>query len=142
MTPTPQIYLSFDGKCEAAFQFYAERLGATIGPMFPYGNSPMAGDVPPGWETKIMHGSMTLGGITIAGADVAPGGYEHPRGFRIMLEPDNAEGAERLFQALAENATIEMPLEQTFWSVRFGVLTDQFGIPWTINCAQMPEPAA
>jgi len=117
MTLTPQIYLSFNGQCEAAFRFYEQRLGATRGGMFPYANSPMAGDVPREWEAKIMHGSITLGGLTIAGADPPPGQYERPKGFRI---------------------SIEMPIQQTFWSVRFGVLTDQFGIPWTISCSQAP----
>jgi PhnB protein len=140
MTPTPQIYLSFNGDCEAAFRFYEQRLGATKGGMFPYANSPMAGDVPPGWETKIMHGSITLGGITVAGADPPPGQYERPQGFRIFLEVDDPADTDRLFNALAENARIEMPLQQTFWSARFGVLTDQFGIPWTISCAQAPAP--
>ena len=60
--------------------------------------------------------------------------------FRIFLEADDPADTERLFHALAENATIEMPLRQTFWSLRFGVLTDQFGIPWTLSCAQAPEP--
>jgi PhnB protein len=138
MTPTPHIYLSFNGDCEAAFRFYEQRLGATRGGVFPYANSPMAGAAPPGWETKIMHGSITLGGITIAGADPPPGQYERPQGFRIFLEPDDPADAERLFQTLAENAKVEMPLQETFWSVRFGVLTDQFGIPWTISCAQAP----
>ena len=141
MTPTPQVYLSFKGDCEAAFRFYEQRLGATTASMFPYGNSPMAGDVPSGWETKIMHGSITLGGITVLGADSPPGTYEQPKGFRIFLEADDPADTERLFHALAENATIEMPLQQTFWSLRFGVLTDQFGIPWTLSCAQAPEPA-
>jgi PhnB protein len=140
MTPTPQIYLSFNGDCEAAFRFYEERLGATRGRMFPYANSPMAGDVRPGWETKIMHGSIVLGGVTVAGADQPNGSYESPRGFRIFIEADDPAETERLFHALAENATIEMPLQQTFWSLRFGVLTDQFGIPWTIGCTQAPEP--
>lgn len=142
MPPTPQIYLSFNGQCDAAFRFYEERLGATRGLMFPYANSPMAGDVPPGWETKIMHGSITLGGSTVSGADQPPERYEQPKGFRIFLEAADPAGSERLFQALAEGATIEMPLQETFWSLRFGVLTDQFGIPWTISCAQAPQPAA
>ena len=141
MTPTPQIYLSFNGDCEAAFHFYEQRLGATRGSLFRYANSPMAADAPPGWETKIMHGSITLGGITVSGADPPPERYEPPKGFRIFLEADDPADTERLFHALAENATIEMPLQQTFWSLRFGVLTDQFGIPWTLSCAQMPEPA-
>jgi len=142
MTPTAQIYLSFNGDCEAAFQFYEQRLGATGGRMFPYANSPMAGDVPSEWETKIMHGSITLGGITIAGADSPPGQYQQPMGFRIFLEADDPAETERLFEALAENAAIEMPLQETFWTLRFGVLTDQFGIPWTISCSQGPAPAA
>jgi PhnB protein len=140
MMPTPQIHLTFNGDCDAAFRFYEERLGATRGLMFPYGNSPMAEAVPPGWEKKIMHGSITLGGITVAGADVASG-YEQPRGFRIFLEADDPADTERLFRALAENATIEMPLQETFWSLRFGLLTDQFGIPWALSCAQGPEPS-
>ena len=142
MTPTPRIYLSFDGQCEAAFRFYEQRLGATKASLFPYGNSPMAGGMPPvdGWEAKIMHGSITLGGITVSGADLPAGQYQQPRGFRIFLEADDPADTERLFNALAENATIEMPLQQTFWSLSFGVLTDQFGIPWTLSCAQGPDP--
>ena len=140
MTPAPQIYLSFNGDCEAAFRFYEDRLGATNVSMFPYANSPMARDVPPEWATKIMHGSITLGGTTLSGADSPPGQYQPPQGFRLFLEPEDPAECERLFNALAENATIEMPLQQTFWTLSFGVLTDQFGIPWTINCTQSPEP--
>ena len=138
MPPTTQIYLSFNGECEAAFRFYEEHLGATGASMFPYAGSPM--NVPPEWQSKIMHGSITLGGVTVAGADPPPGGYEHPRGFRMFLESDDPGETERLFNALAENGTIEMPLQETFWSLLFGVLTDQFGIPWTISCAQAPTP--
>jgi PhnB protein len=139
MTPTPQIFLSFNGQCEAAFGFYELRLGATRGRMFPYGDSPMAGYAPPEWENKIMHGSITLGALTVLGADEPPGRYEQPKGFRVFLEADDPADTERLFNALAENATIEMPLQETFWSLRFGILTDQFGIPWAVSCAQVPE---
>jgi len=142
MTPTPQIYLSFNGDCEAAFRFYEQHLGAKPGPMFRYADSPMANEVPPDWGSKIMHGSLSLGGIVFSGADLLEGGYETPQGFRIFLESEDPAEAERLFQALAENATIEMPLQETFWSLRFGVLTDQFGIPWNISCTQAPAPTA
>jgi|SRR5262245_54707536 len=141
MTPAAQIYLSFNGQCEAAFRFYEQRLGASAARIFPYGNSPMAGDVSPGWETKVMHGSITLGGLTISGADLPPGRYEQPKGFRIFLDADDPADMERLFHALAENGTVEMPAQETFWSLRFGVLTDQFGIPWTLSCTQAPTPA-
>ena len=142
MTPTPQIYLSFNGNCEAAFRFYEARLGATMGLMHPYANSPMAAQVPPEWGTKIMHGSLTLGGVTICGADTPPAAiFEAPRGFRILFDVEDPAETERLYNALAENATVEMPLQQTFWSPKFGVLTDQFGIPWTLSCAQAPQSA-
>ena len=137
MTPTLQIYLSFNGDCEAAFRFYEQRLGATMGGLFPYAGSPMS--VPTEWQGKIMHGSITLGGVTIAGADPPGGRYEQPQGFRVFLEADDPAETERLFNALAENGRIEMPLQQTFWSASFGVLTDQFGIPWTISYARAPE---
>ena len=140
MTPTPQIYLSFNGDCDAAFRFYETRLGATRGGMFTYADSPMANTVSPEWGTKIMHGSIVLGGLTIAGADSPPGGYEGPKGFRVFLEVDDPVDTERLFNALAENGTIEMALQETFWSRAFGVLTDQFGIPWTLSCSQAPGP--
>lgn len=142
MTPAPQIYLSFDGACEAAFRFYERRLGATPGAMFRYGDSPMAADMPPGWEAKIMHGSITLGGVTVLGADLPPGSYHRPGGFQIFLEVDDPAETERLFHALAENGTIDMPVQQTFWSLRFGVLRDQFGVPWSLSCSRAPDPPA
>ena len=86
-----------------------------------------------------MHGSITLGHLTIAGADVPPAKYETGQGFRLFLASDDPAQTERWFEALAHNATIEMPLQQTFWSVRFGLLRDQFGIPWTLSCAQSPD---
>jgi PhnB protein len=141
MAPTPQIYLTFDGRCEGAFSFYEQRLGAKIGSLNRYGNSPMAASVPAGWETKIMHGSITLGALAIAGVDLQPGQYVEPAGFHIFLEGEDAAETERLFTALTENARIDMPLQETFWTQRFGILTDQFGIPWTFNCAQAPDAA-
>jgi PhnB protein len=89
-----------------------------------------------------MHGSITLGALTVLGADEPPARYEQSKGFRVFLEADDPAETERLFKTLAENATIEMPLQETFWSVRFGILTDQFGIPWAVSCAHVPEASA
>jgi PhnB protein len=141
-TPTPQIYLSFNGNCEAAFRFYEARLGAIWGGTFLYGNSPMANTVPEGWEAKIMHGSITVAGLKVMGADEPPERYSQPKGFRVFLEVEDPAETERLFNALADNATIEMPVQETFWSLRFGTLTDQFGIPWALSCSQVPDPSA
>ena len=77
----------------------------------------------------------------ISGSDVPPPHYEQPRGFEIMIEPEDPNDAERIFHALAENGTVAMPIQETFWSVRFGVLVDQFGIRWSVNCEKSPEPA-
>lgn len=127
-------YLSFKGDCEAAFTFYEQHLDARPGPIFRYGGSPMSGDVPPDWSNKIMHGTVTIGGTVLMGGDVAPERYEAPKGFSLSLQIDRTSEAERVFHALAEGGTVVMPLEQTFWAARFGMIVDRFGIPWLINC--------
>ena len=127
-------YLSFNGDCEAAFTAYAKCLGGKIGEVFRYGGSPMAGDVPAGWEDKMMHASVTVAGHTLMGADVSPEQYETPQGFSISLHLKSVEDAERVFADLSSGGKVVMPLEKTFWAARFGVFVDRFGIPWTINC--------
>lgn len=129
-------YLSFKGQCEDAFKFYERHLGAKIGPLFRYGGTPLSDQVPADWQNKIMHGSLTLGGHTLMGVDTAPDHYEEPRGFSLTLQFTDAAEAERVFNALAKEGKIILPLEKTFWTERFGVLTDQFGIPWLINCGE------
>jgi PhnB protein len=127
-------YLSFSGDCEVAFRLYADALGGTVGELFRYGGSPMAGDVPPDWADKIMHGSVTIGGQVLMGADVAPKQYEAPKGFTLSLHLGDVERSERMFDALAGGGSVVMPLAKTFWAERFGMVVDRFGIPWTINC--------
>lgn len=94
----------------------------------------MAAEAPTGWDEKIYHAALKVGDSVITGSDQPPGRYERPQGFSIILQMDDAVAAARVFQALADSGRIDMPLQETFWAVRFGVLTDRFGIPWTINC--------
>jgi PhnB protein len=141
MKLNPQISLPFDGRCEAAFRFYEQCLNGRIAFMLKWGDSPMAADAPPGWEAKIAHATLLIGDAGFAGSDVPPDRYEQPRGFQILLNMDDAVAGERIFQALAEGGRIEMPLQETFWASRFGVLDDRFGIPWSINCEKPVEPA-
>ena len=129
-------YLTFNGRCEAAFKFYEKSLGGKIEMMFTHGQSPTADQVPPDWRDKVMHARMTVGGKVLMGSDAPPDRYEKPQGFSVSLSVTDPAEAERLFKALAENATIVMPIQQTFWATRFGMLVDQFGIPWMINCEQ------
>ena len=127
-------YLSFKGDCDAAFTFYEQHLGGQRGESFRYGGSPMADQAPPDWSDRIMHGSITVGGQVLMGADVLPDQYEVPKGFTLSLHLRSAADAERIFGALADGGNVVMPLEKTFWAERFGMVVDRFGIPWSINC--------
>ena len=80
-----------------------------------------------------------MGGTLLAGADMLPEQYVKPQGFYVLLNVEDTKDAERIFSALAENGEVHMPIQQTFWSSRFGVLTDQFGIPWEISCGTAPS---
>jgi PhnB protein len=135
-------YLSFKGDCESAFTLYARCLGGQLGAIFRYGGSPLAGDVPADWSDKVMHGSVTLGDQVLMGADIVPDRYEAPTGITLSLQIESVAEADRIFDELASGGTVTMPIEQTFWAARFGMVVDRFGIPWQINCEgsdQRPE---
>ena len=127
-------YLVFNGQCEAAFKFYERCFGGKIEMMMTHGDSPMAEQVPPDWRNKIMHARMALSDRVLMGSDAPPDRYEQPKGFSVSVGIDRPADAERVFGTLAENGTVQMPLQKTFWAERFGMLVDQFGIPWMINC--------
>jgi PhnB protein len=127
-------YLLFDGQCKAAFTFYARVLGGTITAMLPHEGTPAEEHVPPEWREAILHARMTVGNQVLMASDAPPGRQEKPQGFSLSLMINDPAEAERIFNALAENGTVRMPLAQTFWAFRFGMLVDQFGIPWMINC--------
>jgi len=132
----PSIYLSFNGQCEAAFMFYERCFGGKITSLLTWGDSPMAKDAPPDWGAKILHASLSVGDILLAGADTLPQAYERPRGFSVLLGLSEPMDAERIYSALAEDGTVTVPLQETFWALRYGWVTDRFGIPWTINCGK------
>lgn len=134
-------YLSFNGQCERAFAFYEQCLGGRSGPMFRYAGSPMADQVPDDWQDKVMHASITVGGLVLMGGDVVPDRYEEPKGFSLSLQISNTDDAERMFQDLSQDGRIVFPLEKTFWAARFGMVVDRFGIPWLINCEEPGQPA-
>ena len=127
-------YLLFNGQCEAAFRFYERCLGGRIVAMMPHAGTPAEGQVPPEWRDKIIHARLVVGDQVLMGSDAPPDHFEKPQGFSVTLGIDNPVEAERFFNALAENGTVRMPIQQTFWAERFGMLVDRFGIPWMINC--------
>jgi PhnB protein len=127
-------HLSFNGQCEPAFRYYQKHLRGAIELMMKYGDSPMANSTPPDWRDKILHASLSLGNQELTGGDPLPGSYQKPQGIAVLLNIEDAEEADRIFGALAENGLVQMPIEKTFWAERFGMVVDQFGIPWMINC--------
>jgi PhnB protein len=134
--------LSFDGQCEEALKFYQECLGGNIQTMMTWGESPMAEHVPSDWRKKIIHATLVVGDSTLMASDSPPDRFEKPAGFSITIQVKDPAEAERIFKALSENGKITMPIQQTFWSPKFGVLVDRFGIPWMVNCEQAGETAS
>jgi PhnB protein len=135
-------YLFFNGDCEAAFKFYEQNLGAKIEAMMPHEGSPAAGHVPAEWGSKILHARLRLGDQVLMASDAPPGSFEKQQGFSINIGVNDPSEAERIFRALAESGKVTMPIAETFWAVRFGMLVDRFGIPWMVNCEKVAEKAA
>ncbi len=128
-------YLNFNnGKCEEALNFYIKALGAKRVMMLRYSEAPGQSECIKGMDREIIHGRIALGEDVIMASDAPPGRASAPAGFAINIGVDTPEEAERLFKALSEKAEIGMPMAETFWAHRFGMLTDQFGVPWMINC--------
>ena len=127
-------YLQFNGDCEAAFRFYEKCLGGTILMMMKAGESPMAAKVPPEQHDTIIHARIAVGDQLLMGSDAMAGCYAAPAGFHVTLGFADAAEAEAVFAALADGGSVPMPIQETFWAVRFGMLVDRFGIPWMVNC--------
>lgn len=129
-------HLTFNGQCRAAFDFYRECFGGEIVTMLTYGDSPMAAQTLPEWREKIIHATLKIGEEVLSGVDLLPKDFEPPKGFFVLIEVADPAEAERIFHKLAVNGNIHMPMQQTFWALRFGVVIDQFGVPWEINCGR------
>jgi PhnB protein len=127
-------YLTFNGQCEAAFQFYEAVLGGKIVVLLRHGDMPMDCDGPPPAKDHILHARLMLGEDALMGSDAPDGRYEAPKGFYVNLSVDEPSEADRLFRSLSEGGQVHMPIQETFWAQRFAMLADKFGIPWMINC--------
>ena len=126
--------LMFSGDCGDAFRLYAKLFGGEIVMMLKYGESPVAGDVPPDWHDKVWFARLRAGGLDITGGDLLPKAYEAPSGFSMVVGVSTPEEAERIFNGFGADANVIMPLQTTPWSPRYGVIRDPFGIRWEINC--------
>jgi PhnB protein len=129
-------YLNFGGNCATAFKYYERVLNGKMLMMMTHGDMPAQdqAQVPPDWKKLIMHARLAIGDQLLMGSDSPPDRFEKPQGMWVALQLDDPKDADRIFAALADNGNIHMPIQQTFWAVRFGMVIDQFGIPWMVNC--------
>ena len=127
-----QPYLFFDGRCEEAAQFYCSALGAEVMMLMHFKDSPDPGMCSPGIGDKVMHMSFRIGDTTVMASDGRCEGQPSFQGFALSLTVSGEVEAERVFAALADGGQVQMPLAKTFFSPRFGMVADRFGVSWMV----------
>ena len=128
-----QPYLFFDGRCEEAIEFYRRALGAEVSMLMRFKESPEPASIPAGSGDKVMHASFRIGETTVLASDGHCLGRPDFQGFSLSLTvPDDAQ-AEKLYTALADGGKVQMPLAKTFFSSRFGMVADRFGVSWMVT---------
>jgi len=130
-----QPYLFFEGRCQEALDFYRRAVGAEVTALMRYKESPDPGMIQPGSEDKVMHASFRVGETTVMASDGRCGGTPSFQGFALSLTVSKESEAERLFGTLVEGGQVIMPLTKTFFSPRFGMTTDRFGVSWMVYVA-------
>lgn len=133
-----QPYLHFDGRCEQAIEFYRQALGAEIEMLMRYKDSPEPPPpvmVPPEMADKVMHASFRIGDSTVMASDDCTRTQVSFQGFQLTLSVADEAEAERYFAALADGGQVKMPLARTFFSPKFGMLADRFGVSWMVIVA-------
>jgi len=130
-----QPYLSFEGRCEEAVEFYRKALGAEVTMLMRFKESPDPGMCSPGSLDKVMHMSFRIGDATLMASDGRCTGQPNFQGISLSLTAPSDAEAERLFDSLADGGQVQMPLTKTFFSSRFGMVADRFGVPWMIVVA-------
>jgi PhnB protein len=127
------LHLVFPGTCREAFAFYEKTFGSKIQMTMTFGEAPEGTPVPPDAKNLIMHTAMPLGGITLMGCDAPKGREEAMGGFQVSADSKDEAEVKRLFAALSEGGTVQMPLAKTFWSPLFGMVKDRFGVGWMVG---------
>jgi PhnB protein len=138
---TVNTYLTFNGNCETAFNFYKAAFGCEFEMMSKFKDMPPDPNFKISDEDKekIMHVSLPIGNTVLMGSDTSgewAKGYKAGNNFSVSINTDSKEEAERLFNVLSENGQIMMPMDKTFWGSYFGMFTDQFGIQWMVSFSE------
>ncbi len=130
-------YLTFNGNCREAMSYYQKCLGAELHIM-PFSDAP--GNFPPEAKDLVMHARLVKGPVIIMASDAMPGmPYQPGNNFQIAIGCESLQEIETLFAAFSEKSKVTMPLQDTFWGARFGMLTDQFGTQWMFNFDKQPQ---
>lgn len=130
-------HLTFAGNCNEAMEFYRDLFQGSLA-VTRFGETPASDRVPKEWHDKIVHATLTFDSRELAGADVPPEEHKKAEGFYLLLEPEDASEAERLYSSLAEGGKVLIPLQEMFWSIAYGSVVDRFGTPWEISCTAAP----
>jgi PhnB protein len=130
-----QPYLFFDGRCDEAIAFYQKALGAEVTMLMRFKDAPQPEAMPPGSGEKVMHASVRIGDTMVLASDGRCLGQPNFQGFALTVTAADAADAERLFAALGDGGTAQMPLAETFFSPRFGMVADRFGVAWMVYVA-------
>ena len=131
-------YLNFDGRCEEAIEFYKKALGAKVEMMMRFKESPeppKPGMCAPGSDNKILHSCLRIGETAVMASDGRCSGQPSFKGITLSLNARNEAEADKLFAALGDGGQAQMPLAKTFFSPRFGMVADRFGVSWMIIVA-------
>jgi PhnB protein len=132
--PQLNAYLSFDGTCAEAMNFYARVLGAKVDALITYGQAPGSQPMPPEQAQRIMHAHLAHPDFALMAGDTPPGmPFNGMKGVMMTLTYPSVADAQRVFAAFAEGGTVQMPLGETFWVECFGMLTDRYGTAWAVN---------
>jgi PhnB protein len=134
-----QSYLFFDGRCEEALEFYKKALGIKVEMLMRFSDSPdpmPPGMIPPGAENKVMHSAFRVGETLVMASDGNCGSKPKFEGFCLSVDAKNAAEADKLFSALGDGGKVQMPLGKTFFSPRFGMVADKFGVGWMVIVPQ------
>ena len=127
-----QPYLFFDGRCDEAIAFYRSALGAEVNMLMRFKDAPDPGMIRPGSEDKVMHASLRIGEATVLVSDGRASEAPNFQGFSLTVSAADDAEADRIFTALADGGQVTMPMAKTFFSSRFGMLTDRFGVGWIV----------
>ena len=133
-----ESYLFFNGRCEEAIEFYKRAIGAEVVMMMRNKEAPEKpppGMLPAGSDDKVMHATLRIGSSNVMCSDGRCDGKPVFNGFSLSLDAASEAEAERLFAALCDGGTVQMPLAKTFWSPRFGMVADRFGVGWMVSVA-------